>query len=583
MTDRLTILGGIKVLSKYIKKHRLNFILFYTGWLLDSILTVITPIMFAIMIDEIVYNKNLEGFQRVSLVFVVMSIFSCVLYFFIYTQHHYLMSMYTYDIKLDIFKKMQLMDASYMSNAKTGDIISILLSDTGECMHFVTRNVIHLVNGILKGIFYITYIYIISVKAGLVVTLFLPFTVYSTFKFNKRIREHSDKQRDLYGGYLSWLFEILNSLTDIRLLCAEKIIQKKFTRHLRNLFNMNIKTAVSNLSSEKMVEFINLLMQLSIYGICAYLTFNSGFTIGSVMVLVSYVLTLKDEIILALVRSLIDAQSRLTSITRIKLFLNESDETSWAGRHELVVSTGNIEFNNIEFSYGGGDFIFKNLSVVIPAGSHTALVGRSGSGKSTLTALLIGMYKLKSGEITIDGQNITDCSLKSIRQNIGIVQQDTLLFTGTIRENLLLGNPKATDHELWEACKRAGIAEYFGSLPEKLDTSIQMNGAGLSGGQRQRLGIARIYLKNPAIIIFDEATSALDSETETIIHEAWQELLKEKTSIIIAHRLSSVMQCDNAMLIEDGIVKAKGHPDELFKNNESFRELFAVKEAFTNA
>lgn len=583
MNKTLNILGGIIALSKYIKKHRRNFILFYIGWFFDSILTVITPIMFAIMIDEIVYYKNLDVFLRVSLVFVIMSIFSCVLYFFIYTQHHYLMSMYTFDIKLDIFKKMQSMKASYMSNAKTGDIINTLLGDTGECMHFVIRNVIHLVNGILKGLFYITYIYIISIQAGIVVTLFLPFAVYSTFKFSKRIREHTDKQRELYGGYVSWLFEILKGLSDIRLLCAQRTIRKDFTKHLRNLFNVNIKTSISNLSSDKIMEFINLLIQLSIYGICAYLALNGKITIGSVMVLVSFVFTLKDNTIFWLVRSLIDAQSRLTRIARIKQFLCEDDENSWAGKRELIVAGGNIEFRNIEFSYDKENSILQDFSVYIPSGSHIAFVGKSGCGKTTLASLLIGMYEVENGAIFIDSQSITDCNLKSIRRNIGIVQQDILIFDTTIRDNLLLGNPKANDYELWEACSKAGIAEHFESLPEKLDTLIGKDGTGLSGGQRQRLAIARIYLKNPVIIIFDEATSALDNDTERIIHEAWRELLKGRTAIVIAHRLSSVMLCDKVVLIEGGRVKATGRPDELIQSNDTFRELFAVKEVFENA
>lgn len=565
-------------LSKYIKKHKRNFILFYIGWFIDSILTVITPIIFAIMIDEIVYYKNLDVFLRVSLVYVIMSVFSCILYFFIYTQHHYLMSMYTFDIKLDIFRKMQSQKASYMSNAKTGDLINTLLRDSSECMHFVIRNVIHLINGILRGIFYITYIYIISIQAGIVVTLFLPLAVYSTFKFSKKIRVHTDKQRELYGGYVSWLFEVLKGLTDIRLLCAQRIIRKDFTGHLRNLFSVNIKTSVSNLSSEKIIEFINLLIQLSIYAVCAYLAMDGKITIGSVMVLISFVFTLKDNTIVGVVRNLMDAQSRLTRIARIKQFLCEDDESSWKGKNELVVTNGSIEFRNIVFSYDKKNTILQDCNTVIPSGSHIALVGKSGCGKSTLVSLLIGMYEAECGEILIGNQNITDCTLKSIRRNIGVVQQDTLIFDTTIRENLLLGNPKANYDEMWEACREAGIAEYFESLPENLDTIIGKNGTRLSGGQRQRLAIARIYLKNPAIIVFDEATSALDSETEKIIHEAWRELLKGRTAIVIAHRLSSVMLCDDVILIEDGKVKAAGNPDELIQNNNRFKELFTVKE-----
>lgn len=582
MNEKLNIFGGIKALSKYIKKYRRNFILFYIGWFFDSILTVITPIIFAIMIDEIVYYKNIHVFIRVSFVFVIMSIFSCVLYFFIYAQHHYLMSMYTFRIRLDIFKKIQSMKASYMANAKTGDIINTLLGDTMECMHFVIRNVIHTINNILKAVVYIIYIYIINIQAGLVVTLFLPFAVYSTFKFSKRIREHTDQQRELYGKYVSWLFEILKGLVDIRLMCAQRAIHKDFTLHLRNLFNVNVKASVSNLLSDKVMEFINLLIQMSIYGLCAYLALNGKITIGGVMVLVSFVFTLKDNIIPGIVHSFMDAQSRLTRIERIKHFLHEDDENIWAGKNELLVSGGNIEFRNIKFFYHSENPILKDFNINIPSGSHVAIIGKSGCGKTTLVSLLTGMYEVKAGEIIIDGQNIYNCSLKSIRENVGIVQQDILLFDGTIGENLLMGNPKANEFHMWQACRKAGIAEYIESLPDKLNTLIGKEGIGLSGGQRQRLAIARIYLKNPSIIIFDEATSALDSETEKIIQEARSELLQGRTAIVIAHRLSSVMLCDNAILLEDGRVKISGRPNWLMEKSNSFKELFAIKEVFHN-
>lgn len=580
MNKKLTILGGIKVLSKYIKKHRQNFILFYIGWLFDSILTVISPITFAIMIDEIIYYKNIDGFLKVSLVFVIMSLFSCILYFFIYAEHHYLMSMYTFDIKLDIFKKMQSMKAAYMANAKTGDIITMLMSDAEECMHFIIRNVIHPTNAILKGIIYIAYIYIISFKAGIIVTIFLPISAYLTFNLSKKIRVHTDLQRELSGNYISWLFEILKGLTDIKLLCAQRTVRSAFTNQQRKLCDVNVKTSASNLLCSKAIEFINLLLQLSIYGVCAYLAFTGQITIGSVIVLVSFVFTLKDEILLGLVRSHIDAQSRLTRIERIRNFLSQNDENAWQGKNELTVSHGNINFSNIHFSYNASNPILKDFSVNIPSGSHIAIVGKSGCGKTTLISLLTGMYKVASGKILIDGQDIYDCSLKSIRKNIGIVQQDILLFDGTILENLMLGNPKAIEADIWEACKRAGIDNFIEALPNKLNTIIGKAGVGLSGGQRQRLAIARIYLKNPAIIVFDEATSSLDIETEKIIHEAWKNLLKGRTAIVIAHRLSSVLLCDSAVLLDAGKVKALGEPKKLMQENLPFKKLFNVKEVF---
>jgi len=583
MSDKLNMIGGIRVLSKYIRKHKRNFILFYIGWFIDSIITIITPILFAIMIDQIVYYKNMDAFLHISFVFVVMSVFSSGLYFFIYTLHHYLMSMYTFDIKLDILKKMQAKKASSMSDAKTGDLITLLLGDTVECMHFVIRNIIHSTNNILKGAFYITYIFVISKEAGLVVSIFLPFAIIATFKLSKKIRIHTDDQRTFYGSYVSWLLEILKGITDLRLLGAERLIRKQYTSHYRKITAKNVKISVSNLLSDKLIEWIALLLQLSVYGVCAYLAARDDITIGNVMVLVAFVFTLKDEIIFSIVRSYMDAQSRLTSIDRINSFMSEDDESSWKGTKKLTVVAGRIEFSHIHFFYEKEMPLIEDMSLIIPSGAHVAIVGKSGSGKTTLSSLLIGLYDLHAGAILIDDQDLRQCSLKSIRENIGIVQQEVLLFDATIRENLLLGNPKATEEEIWLACQKAGILGYITLLPESLDTMLGKNGIGLSGGQRQRLAIARIYLKNPPILIFDEATSALDSETEQIVHESWKDLLRGRTAITIAHRQSSVMMCDEAILIENGKVKVKGSPTDLLRNDPSFRELFAIYEEAENA
>jgi ABC-type multidrug transport system fused ATPase/permease subunit len=576
--ERLTYWGGVKFLRKYFMKHKRNFLLFYVGWFVDSVLTVITPIIFAIMIDQIVYYNNLDVFLRVSLVFALMSLFSCIHYFLIYTFHHYLMSMYIFDIRMDLFNKIQSLNAVGMSQARTGDLISTILYDTEECMHFIIRNILHSFNAVLKGVFYIVYIFIISSIAGFAIALFLPLVAYMTFKFGNRIRSYSDNQREIYGGYASWLFEILRGLAEIRLLTAEKMVRRKFVGFQRDLFRLDIKTRFANLTSNQVIEGVNLLLQLAIFGICAYLAFIGEMTIGSVIVLVTFTFALKDQCIAYLVQNIMAAQYRLTRIARIKRFMAMEDERSWKGTNELAVTRGDIRFENVHFAYDSRKPVLRGLSHAIPGGRHVAIVGRSGCGKTTVASLLIGMYEWQAGSIAIDGQNLASCDLKSIRRNIGIVQQDVLIFDATIRENLLLGNPKASEEEIWDACRKAGISAFIEALPDRLDTRIGKGGIGLSGGQKQRIAIARIYLKNPAIIVFDEATSALDPETEERIHDAWKELLQGRTAIVIAHRLSSVMLCDHCILIEDGVVREEGHPERLLKTSEPFRKLFAIHE-----
>jgi ABC-type multidrug transport system fused ATPase/permease subunit len=257
-----------------------------------------------------------------------------------------------------------------------------------------------------------------------------------------------------------------------------------------------------------------------------------------------------------------------------------TEDNIWTGKNELTVTNGEIKIENITFSYEKSGDILKDFSLNINAGERFALCGKSGCGKTTLGYMLIGFYKALSGKIIIDGQDISDCSLKSVRQNIGMVSQDVLLFDGSIKENLLLGKPLASDDEIQSALERAGIRDDISKLPDGVNTVIGSgeNSRNLSGGQKQRIAIARIYLKNPKIIIFDEATSSLDNESEQQIHEAWKSVLAGRTSIIIAHRQSSVMLCERAAIIENGGIAKTGSPHELAKSSDIFRTLFAVKE-----
>lgn len=273
-----------------------------------------------------------------------------------------------------------------------------------------------------------------------------------------------------------------------------------------------------------------------------------------------------------------DAQNRVSYIQRIYDVIHAQSEKDWPGKKELYVRNGDIEFEDIEFEYKDGKQIFNKLSLKIKGGEKTALIGKSGCGKTTLAYMLIGFYYPEKGRITIDGQDLRECTLKSIRKNIGLVQQDVLVFDGTIEDNLLLGNPKANKNEIINACVKSGIMDFIQSLPDGLNTIIGSKGISLSGGQKQRIAIARIYLKNPSILIFDEATSSLDFETEEQIHEAWRQVLKGRTSIIIAHRQSSVMLCQKAAIMESGKIIKVGNPIELSKKEDSFRSLFAMKQ-----
>ncbi len=577
MNEKLNYFTAIKFLSKYIKKYKSNFILFYIGWFFETILSIVIPIIFGVMIDEIVYYQNLDTFIKISLIFLMILVFSCVLYFFIYAQHHYLMSMYTFDIKMDAFRRMQEATAEFMNNISTGDVMADLQDYSEECMHFVIRNVIHFVNGIISIIVISVYLFFLDWKIGASVLIMAPIAVLINIKFSGKIRNYSDKRREDYGNYVGWLFEILSSLRDIRLLNAQKKVDEKFTESHKKIFTSDIKSSISIMTAENIISFVNLLIQLVIFTIVGFLSMTNSITIGSFIVSLSFFSILESNIKGTSSRFL-DMSNRISYIQHVYELMNAPIEDSRKEKNDLCITEGNISFNNLKFTYNDGSYVLKGLDLNISSGDRFALVGKSGCGKTTLAYILLGFYQPQCGEIIIDGQKLSECNLKSIRQNIGLVAQDVLIFNGSIKENILLGNKKATDEEIVSACKQVGLWDFITTLPGGLDTVIGTEGMNVSGGQKQRIAIARIYIKNPKIIIFDEATSALDSQTEIEIHNAWKDVLAGRTSIVIAHRQSSVMMCDKAAIIENGKICEIGIPEKMIRESNTFKTLFAIKE-----
>lgn len=575
MSESMDFITAVKFLATYMKNFKKQFVMFYLGWLLDSILTVIMPILFGIMIDEIVYYQNTETFIHIALLYFVCILFSGGLYFIVYAQHGYLMNMFVFSIRKDVFMHLQKCNASYMSNSSTGELLTILHKYPEECMHFIIRNIIHALNGMLLILFYTIYLMLIDWRIGTLVLITGMISVVINTKFKKTVRQLGAKQRERYEINTSWLYEVIAALRDIRILGAKEKVEKAFRENQNKIFELEIKSATTLLTAENIISFVNLVVRLTIYVIAALEALKGDFSLGTLTVIFNFYEKLVENINMASTRYL-DSQNRISYIERIYQFLQVPIERS--GIYNLDIKKGKIYFHNIFFEHKKGDLLINNLNLKISQGEHVAIVGESGCGKTTLAYLLIGFYQPDHGEIFIDGQNINECKLESLRKGIGLIQQDVLVFDGSIRQNLLMGDSHATESEIAEACEMAGLKEYILSLENGLDTMIGSHGIGLSGGQKQRIAIARIYLKNPGIIIFDEATSALDSDTEEAIHTVWKEALIGKTAIVIAHRQSSVMLCERVVILEKGKIVESGNPYDMEKTSERFQKLFAIKE-----
>ncbi len=568
---------SIQFLRKYLIKYKTSFIMFFLGWFLQGVLQVVLPLLFGILIDEMVYYKDVDTFMKISLLIFVLTVFLSILYFMIYAFHNHITNRYAFDIKIDLFSHLLSLETHNVEDAKAGDLINTLKSYTTQCVYLVTRNIIYNVYQAIFISFFVACIFMIHIQLGLLVMAFAPLSVYLTLKSGKKIRKFSDRERVAYGDYVGWLFEMLNRIKDIRLLNAEKRVQRTFATKHKELFYLSVRKKFFSLNLMNGVEFLNLCLQLTLFGVGAYLTIQGKMTIGLLTVVFIFFKEIKEAII-AVNGYYVDLQDRLSAVKYIKDFKELTVEPN-EEKPDLKVTDGVIVFDHMDFTHKGRKEIFKGLTLNINAGERVALVGKSGSGKTTLVNMIVGFLIPEEGRVLIDGQDLAQVSLNSIRQKVGIVQQNVLIFDGTIRENIQLGNLKATEEQLIMACEKTGIAKMISKLPNGLDTVIGSNGMNLSGGQKQLIAITRVYLKDPAIILLDEATSALDKDTEHIVHEAWDDIFQNKTVIVISHKISSIMHCSRTVLLEEGRIVEDGETHQLLHGSRRFQDLFSLDSA----
>lgn len=560
---------------KYILKNALKFkwkflILFFCI-ITTSFMGITYPYIFGKLVDEVFYKKNMDVFIKIVIIYGVVYLIEQLLHFVLNIVWAQLMTRFLFVIRRDLFKKTLSLTPQFLSNIHTGDVLKRINNDAEEFMNFIHWNIFYTIASILRLILAIGALFLLNYKIALLVIALIPMNVFLSKYFGEKAKIYYKDKADKEGILLSWLFEIIKGIREISMLGAENKVLKKFTQRTIETMRIKIKSDKVEIINERLNSSTSLVSTLILYVLAGYLVFKNEFTVGAFVASVDY-FGRTTSLFNSLSQKSIAIQNNIVGIERVQKLLKEESE-KYEG-HTLNVKEGNISFNNINFSYNQSNKIFSGLNLNIKAGEKIALVGKSGVGKSTLASMLLRFYEPEEGKIYIDNQDIGTISLESLRSNVGIVWQDILLFNGTIRENLLIAKETANEDEIWNALEKANIANFVGSLKNKLDTVIGNGSQGLSGGQKQRLGIARIFLRNPKILIFDEATSALDFESEQIIKKAWRELSEGRTILIIAHRLSTIMDCDRVAVLSQGeIVDCKHHSDLIGKCN-AYDEIY---------
>ena len=470
------------------------------------------------------------------------------------------------DFRNEIYNKIVKLSMSYYSEKKKGDIVARISSDVLEIDNSFLSIFELIIKEPLMILFTLISMYIISPELTGFVIIFIPISAIFISVVGKSLKRQSLKVQKEQGLFISLVDETLNGLKIVKIFNAENAFSRKFSESTKRLYKFsNSVTNRKNLAGP-LSEFLGICSITIIlwYGGMMVLKENSldASTFLVYLGLAYNILTPAKSLSKASykIRKSYGAAERVFQVLDDNRFIKSNEDNA-----SLEDFSSSINFNNVSFRYESEDVI-KNLSLKIKKGETVALVGQSGSGKSTIANLISRFYDISDGEIKVDGKNIKEVNLKSLRKLIGLVTQDSILFNDSIKNNLLIGKENATDQEIIQALKIANAWEFVKELPETIESNIGDSGNKLSGGQKQRLSIARAVLKNPPIMILDEATSALDSESENLVQIALDNVMKNKTSLVIAHRLSTIQKADNILVLDKGkIIESGKHKDLMDK------------------
>jgi len=478
------------------------------------------------------------------------------------------------DLRDQLYHKIVELPISYFTEKRKGDIIARMTADVQEVEVSILTSIETIVREPLTVVIAISIMLFMSVKLTLFVFILLPISGFIISSISKKLKAKSIKAQQETGTFLSFIEETLSGLRVIKGFNSERIIEKKFNNSTETFRNLMTSVFHRQTLASPMSEFLGSATIIAIlwFGGKEVLSETSALQPDEFMGYIVLFYTVLNPIKL-ITTSYYNIQKGEASAARIMQVLNTENHIK-----ELPNATvkkefkEKIEFKNISFKYKK-DTILNNFSLTINKGETVALVGQSGSGKSTLANLITRFYDVNSGDILIDGENIKNITKKSLRDLMGIVTQESILFNDTVKNNIQLGTENASDKAILEASEIANANEFIKNLPEQFETNIGDSGGTLSGGQKQRLSIARAVLKNPPIMILDEATSALDTESEQLVQVALEKMMQNRTSLVIAHRLSTIQKADTIVVMKQGKIVEQGKHDALLQKKGEYSKL----------
>ena len=575
----------IKRYLKFVKPYRYRIIATIIVGIIKFGIPMLIPLLIKYAIDGVINNHSLTNQEKFSHLGVAIGI---ALFIFLIVRppiefiRQYLAQWTSnkirYDIRKQLYNHLQALSARFYANNQVGQVISRVINDVEQTKDFILTGLMNIWLDCITIIIALSIMFFLDVKLTFAAIFIFPFYILTVYFFFGRLRKLTRVRSQALAEVQGFLHERVQGMSVIKSFAIEDNEAKNFDNHNKNFLQRAFQHTRWNAYSFAAINTVTDLGPIIVIGVGSYLAITGSITVGTLAAFVGYL-----EQLFGPLRRLVSSFTTLTqsfaSMDRVFQLMDEDyDIKNGIGAQPIKISEGQIDLKHVSFKYNENEKeVLHDINLTINKGETVAFVGMSGGGKSTLINLIPRFYDVTQGEILIDHHNVKEFLTGSLRNQIGLVQQDNILFSDTVKENILLGRPDATDDEVVEAAKMANAHDFISNLPNGYDTEVGERGVKLSGGQKQRLSIARIFLNNPPVLILDEATSALDLESEAIIQEALDVLSKDRTTLIVAHRLSTITHADRIVVMENGRIVETGTHQQLINKRGAYEHLYSIQ------
>lgn len=564
----------LRILS-FTKPYRINIILMIISAVIYTVATLLAPVVIGKAIDQIIdlFVVDFDLMQQYLIALVIVVLIASLFQWLMNFQTNILTHKTIKDMRQKVFDKINTITLNYVDQTPYGDITTRMVANIEQISDGLLQGFTQFFSGIVTILGTICFMLTINATIGAVVIFVTPLSLLVAGFIAKNTAKYFKEQTKTNGEIGGYIEEMITGQSVIKAFGYEEESLKKFKQLNNNLYNTGVKAQFFSSLTNPCTRFVNSVVYASVCVVGAIVSINSGMTIGTLSVFLSYAnqYTKPFNEISGVIAEL---QNAIASAIRVFEFLDEPDEIEDVENAvELQHCEGNIQFENVNFSYVEDKPLLENVNIHAKPGQKIAIVGPTGCGKTTLINLLMRFYDINSGKLKIDGHNINEIKRESLRKSIGMVLQDTCLFSGTVFDNIAYGKPNATKEEVIDAAKRAHAHGFIRRLENGYETQINEDGNNISQGQKQLLCIARVMLTNPPMLILDEATSSIDTRTEIQIQSAFNVMMENKTSFIVAHRLSTIRNADCIIVMKDGKIIEMGIHEQMLLDDGYYADL----------